>query len=117
QKSTAVCAIFSSIRRVEQRGNCPQRRSCAAFTPLTITAHVRPALIAAFASLRSRCGLSFGAQLSGARAKRRREASPEETHKRKRIMEDDLYGDLDAGVASAEVARLRADLSRAEASA
>lgn len=32
-------------------------------------------------------------------------------------MEDDLYGDLDAGVASAEVARLRADLSRAEASA
>ena len=31
-------------------------------------------------------------------------------------MEDDLYGDLDAGVASAEVARLRADLSR-EASA
>ena len=30
-------------------------------------------------------------------------------------MEDDLYGDLDAGVASAEVARLRADLSRAEA--
>ena len=30
---------------------------------------------------------------------------------------DDLYGDLDAGVASAEVARLRADLSRAEASA
>ena len=32
-------------------------------------------------------------------------------------MEDDLYGDLDAGVASAEGARLRADLSRAEASA
>ena len=32
-------------------------------------------------------------------------------------MDDDLYGDLDAGVASAEVARLRADLSRAEASA
>ena len=91
--------------------------SWLAFTPLTITAHVRPALIAAFALLRSRCRLSFLVRSSAVRAKRRREASPEETHKRKRIMEDDLYGDLDAGVASAEVARLRADLSRAEASA
>ena len=33
------------------------------------------------------------------------------------MADDDLYGDLDAGVASAEAARLRADLSRAEASA